>query len=157
MTDHPDFDTARRQFDEALQRLASLDELASVAAPVTPPPPRRGVVAALEDIVDHTIVTIVYLARCPAVARALGELVRSPAMDDAVAHIAAGPVVEQAIARVARSPALDAAVSHVGRTPAMEDAVTCGAIAMVGVAVCQLRWRTATDSPLLPRRGAIGG
>jgi hypothetical protein len=84
-------------------------------------PSRRFAQAALEDTIDGAIL---YLARRPAVARALGEIVRSPAMDDAVGHVLAGPAVDQAMRRVAASPALDETISRVAQSPALDEAVT---------------------------------
>jgi len=46
MNEHPDFNTARRQLDEALQRIESLGELAPATEAPIPPPRRRSVVAA---------------------------------------------------------------------------------------------------------------
>lgn len=81
---------------------------------------RRFARAALEDMLDGLIL---YLARRPAVGRALVEVTRSPAMDDAVRQILAGPAVEQAIRQVAQSPAIDEVVASVAKSPALDDAV----------------------------------
>jgi hypothetical protein len=111
--------------------------------------------AALDDLTHGAIL---YLARRPAVAEALREIVRSPAMNDAVEQIVAGPAIDQAIRGVAQSPALDEAisqivqgpaieqaVSHLVRTPAMEDAVTH----LVGTPAMNDAIETIAQSPAL--------
>lgn len=72
---------------------------------------------------DTTDELIDYLARRPAVGRALSHIVRTPAMDDAVRTIVDGPVVEQAIKQVAASPALNEVIAKVGQSPALDEVI----------------------------------